>query len=232
MKVALNKVGILLMGLLLCVLTGCASTYSSHVVTVNQLPQNLTQKSYQIVASQEQSSSPEFQHASDEVRARLKELGFTETQEQAALQVKLDLRSSYGDVEVWSAHGTVHFIPTAFGTLIPVGAFMNPRFLPVYSRFPVRRPFAYWYDPFYSPFYVGRFGSPFYQPYTVRQYYKHEVAIDISETKGTKPLYQVTARSERSSPEMDEQIPFLVESALREFPMKTGKTWVQLKIEK
>ena len=52
---------------------------------------------------------------------------------------------------------------------------------------------------------LGRLSSPIYSPYAVKQYYKHELAIDILEAASGKTIYQVTARSERSDPELGAQ---------------------------
>ncbi|TXI94510.1 MAG: DUF4136 domain-containing protein [Burkholderiaceae bacterium] len=232
MKSVLRSLSIILISLVSASLVGCASTYTSHVVKVNQLPDNLPQKSYQFKLSPEQEQAPEVQHATEEIRTRLQELGFEEAKDKANLYVSLRLSSKNGDVEILSPFGPVHYLATPYGTLIPIsGALFYPPRTALW-RAPGRRPLMYWYDPFYSPFYFGRFGSPYYSPYAVKQYYKHELAIDILDAASGKPLYQVTARSDRSEPEMDEQISYLVESALRDFPGKTGKEWVKLTIEK
>lgn len=232
MKALLRKLSIAFISVCCASLVGCASTYTSHVVRVNQMPDSLPQKTYQLSLNPEQSEVLEFQHAAEEIKGRLQELGFEETKENANLLIKLGLSSRNGDVEVLSPYGPIHYLATPYGSLIPIsGPLFYPQRISL-IRLPGRRPYAYWYDPFYSPLYWGRLSSPIYSPYAVKQYYKHELAIDILEAASGKTIYQVTARSERSDPELGAQIPFLVESALRNFPGKTGKEWVKLTIEK
>lgn len=226
----------LMSGLVLAMslLTGCASTYSSHVTTVNQLPTNFAEKTYQIDLTKEQAETPEFIHAAEDVRVRLAELGFNEVKQDAApsLKIALGLNTRPSDTEIISPYGSMRFIMTPYGTIIPVSGFMTTRLYSPYLRMPYRRFYSRWYDPFYSPFYFGRHVDPFYSPYAVRQYYTHELNLAIVEASSNKPIYQVSARAEKSDPEIDQQIPFLVESALRNFPAKTGKEWVVLKLEK
>lgn len=232
---SLFKTG-LLSGLVLAtsLLTGCASTYSSHVTTVNQLPANFAEKTYQIDLSKEQADTPEFVIVADDVRARLGELGFSEVKQEQkpALKIALGLSTRLSDTEVIAPYGSMRFVTTPYGTIIPVGGFMTARLYSPYLRMPYRRFYSRWYDPFYSPFYFGRHFDPFYSPYAVRQYYTHELNLAIVETSGNNPIYQVTARAEKTDPEIEQQIPFLVESALRGFPAQTGKEWVVLKLEK
>lgn len=226
----------LMSGLVLAasLLTGCASTYSSHVSTVNQLPASFTEKSYQIELSKEQTETPEFMIAADDVRTRLGELGFTEVKQdtKAALKVALGLQTRPSDTEIIAPYGTMRFVTTPYGTIIPVGGMMTSRLYSPYLRMPYGRFYSRWYDPFYSPFYFGRHFDPFYSPYAVRQYYTHELQLAIVEASSGKSIYQVSARAEKTDPEIEQQIPFLVESALRGFPSKTGKEWVILKLEK
>ncbi len=220
--------------LAMSLLTGCASTYSSHVTTVNQLPANFVAKTYQFDLSKEQLESPELNMAADDVRARLGELGFSEVKQDAApaLKVALGLSTRPTDTELIAPYGSMRFVMTPYGTLIPVSGFMTPRLYSPYLRMPYRRFYSRWYDPFYSPFYFGRNYDPFYSPYAVRQYYAHELNLAIVESASNQVIYQVTARAEKTDPEIEQQIPFLVESALRGFPSKTGKEWVVLKLEK
>ena len=231
----LSKTGLMSgLALAMSLLTGCASTYSSHVTTVNQLPADFSQKTYQIDLSKEQAETPEFVQAADDVRIRLGELGFNEVKPDASpsLKIALGLNTRPSDTEIFSPYGSMRFVMTPYGTIIPVSGFMTTRLYSPYIRMPYRRFYSRWYDPFYSPFYLGRHLDPFYAPYTVRQYYTHELNLAIVESSGNKAIYQVTARAEKSDPEIEQQIPFLVESALRGFPAKTGKEWVVLKLEK
>lgn len=220
--------------LAMSLLTGCASTYSSHVTTVNQLPTNFAAKTYQIDLSKEQLESPEFNIAADDVRTRLTELGFNEIKQDGApaLKIALGLSTRPSDTELIAPYGSMRFVMTPYGAIIPVSGFMTTRLYSPYLRMPYRRFYSRWYDPFYSPFYFGRSLDPFYSPYAVRQYYTHELNIGIIDTKNNSPIYQVTARAEKTDPEIEQQIPFLVESALRNFPAKTGKEWLVLKLEK
>lgn len=220
-------------------LTGCATTFSSKINTVNQLPEVLNNKTYTLQEHAEQAKEPEYQHATEEVKARLKELGFQEAElNQAALKVSLQLISTPGNTHVSSPFGSISYLVTPSGMVIPIGGFGSSRFYPAFmyspyrfsarSRFPSR-----FHHPFYSPF---AFGNPFHPFYAteldVRQYVDHGVEVVISDLSSGKVLYSVIAKTTQNDTEIGPYIGLLVESALREFPKKSGESQVEIQIEK
>lgn len=220
-------------------LTGCASTFYSKINTVNQLPEVLNNKTYTIHEHAEQAKEPEYQHASEEIKTRLKELGFEEIdQAKAALKVSLQLISIPGNTHVSSPFGSGSYLITPSGMVIPIGGFWNSRVYPGFisspyrfyprSRFPSR-----FHSPLYSPFLFGNRLHPFYAAdLDVRQYVDHGVEIVISDSSSGKVLYSVLAKSTQNDTEIGPYIELLIESALRDFPSKTGESKIEIQLEK
>lgn len=220
-------------------LTGCASTFSSKISTVNQLPASFADKTYSLIEHPEQGKEPEYLHASDDVKARLRELGFTEVEGgKAALKVNLQLVSIPGNAHVSSPFGSTSYIVTPSGMIIPMGGFEPYRFYPGFIRPPYRfypRALFYprYFEPFYSAYPFGRRFDPIYgSQLDVRQYFDHGVEITISEATSGKLLYSVKAKTTQNNVEIDPYIALLVESALREFPNKTGDSHMEIHLEK
>lgn len=220
-------------------LTGCATTFSSQINTVNQLPEVLNNKTYTLQEHTEQAKEPEYLHATEDVKARLKELGFQEAESsQAALRVSLQLVATPGNAHIRAPFGTISYLVTPSGMVIPIGGLGYSRFYPPFmssayrfssrSRFPSR-----FYSPFYSPFAFGNQFHPFYAAdLDVRQYIDYGVEIVISDTSSGKVLYSVVAKTTQSDTEIGPYITLLVESALREFPKKSGESQVEIQLEK
>lgn len=236
----LNK-RLFLISLILCAaaLTGCASTFSSKINTLNQLPANFSDKSYTLAEHPEQSKEAEYQHASEDLKTRLQELGFSETEaSKAALKVSLQLISIPGNTHVSSPFGSTSYIVTPSGMVIPIGGFEPYRFYPGVIRYPYRfypRSAFYprYFGPLYSPFVFGRRLDPFYgSDVDVRQYFDHGVEIAISEAATGKLLYSVTAKTTQNDVEIDAYLGLLIESALREFPNKSGESRIDIQLEK
>jgi hypothetical protein len=236
----LNK-RLLLVSLLFCTaaLTGCASTFSSKIRTVNQLPASFIDKTFSVVEHPEQGKEPEYLHASEDVKARLQELGFTETEAgKATLKVNLQLVSIPGNAHLSSPFRSTSYIVTPSGMVIPIGGFEPYRFYPGFTRLPYRYyPRAVFYPrhfgSMYSAFPFGSRFDPIYDPqFEVRQYFDHGIEITITEAATGKLLYSVNAKTTKTDVEIDPYIALLVESALREFPNKTGDSWVEIQLEK
>lgn len=230
-----------LASLILCTgaLTGCASTFSSDIRTVNQLPASLSDKSYALAAHPEQSKEPEYQHASDDLKVRLQELGFSEADpSKAALKLTLQLATLPGNAHVSSPFGAVTYIITPSGMVIPIGGFAPYHFYPRYVRGPYRfYPRSALYPRYFGSFYpmspFDRRYDPFYaSQLDVRQYFDHAVEITMTEAATGKLLYSVNAKTTQSDGEIDAYIALLIESALREFPNKTGENRIEIQLEK
>lgn len=230
------------------VLSGCASTFTSKINTINQFDaassNTLKNQSFTIQADPQTADDPNFKLAYDEVSARLKELGLTEVaSEQATLKLNIQLAIIPGNAHVSFPFTTVSYMVTPSGMVIPFGSLRDPYWsLP--SRYPLRYPYSSryyfgrwdgWYSPWYSPFSpfspFNRFNSGFYPEANVRQYFDHEIIISLHDAASGKLLYSVKASSNQSDAEIAEHLHLLVETALREFPLKTGETEVELKLE-
>lgn len=220
-------------------LTGCASTFYSKISTINQLPEVLNNKTYTILEHAEQAKEPEYLHASEEVKTRLKELGFEEIdQSKAALKVSMQLISIPGNTHVSSTFGSGSYLITPSGMVIPMGGIWTSRYYPGFIntpyRFSPRSRFQYRLSsPFYSPFPFGNHLHPFYAAdLNVRQYVDHGIEIVISDSSSGKVLYSVLAKSTQNDTEIGPYIELLIESALRDFPSKTGESRIEIQLEK
>lgn len=223
------------------VLGGCASTFSSKISTLNQLDANFSNKSFAIAAHPQTADDANFKLAHDEVSARLKELGFVAvSDDKAAIKVSVQLAIIPGNAHVSIPFSTVSFMVTPSGMVIPLGVSRDP-YWPMASRYPFGYPFysrSYsarwggWYSPWYSPYSpLSRFNSGFFPEPNVRQYFDHEITIALHDAASGKLLYSVKASSSQSDTEIAETLHLLVETALREFPLKSGETEIELKLE-
>lgn len=219
-------------------LSGCASTFSSRVNTVNQLPEVINSKTYALLALAEQAAEPEYVHASEDLKTRLHELGFEEVEvSRAALKISLQLVTIPGDTHVSSPFGSANYLITPAGLVIPMGFphYRNtPSFFRTPSRFYPSTMFSSrFYGSYYSPFVYNRRFGPFFAPeLNVRQYFDHGIEIAITETSSGKALYTVSAKTTQNDTEIAPYIGLLVESALREFPQKSGEHTMTFQLEK
>ncbi|MBR7799378.1 DUF4136 domain-containing protein [Undibacterium fentianense] len=220
-------------------LTGCASTFSSKVQTVNQLPETLSDKTFVFQAHPEQSNDLEYTHAAEDIKARLQELGFSQSDASTAhLKVTLQLNTTPGNTHVSSPFGTLNYLVTPSGMVIPIGGISSFRAYTPMFRYPQRfysRPIIYsrLYSPFYTPFLWGRRYDPFWGPeLEIRQSFEHGVEIAISENATGKLLYAVNAKTDQNDPYIESYLPLLVESALRDFPSKSGDARIEIRVEK
>lgn len=225
-------------------LTGCATTFTSQVQTVNHLPETLATKSFKIALTPEMAEAPEFQHASADIKIRLQELGFTESIEStpAALTVQIDLSTVAGNAHVTSSFSTVSYLVTPSGMVIPMGTGLFAQSFSPYSRFysrgmrPIFSPYSGYsrhpFSPWYSPYYFGRHLDPFFAPeFNVRQNFEHRLAIKITDAVSNATLYEVSASTEQMDAEIGEHLSLLVESALKNFPNKSGSVRVRFELE-
>lgn len=227
------------------ILCGCASTFTSKISTLNQFDatsgNKLNHTSFAIQTDPQTADDPTFKLAYDEVGARLKELGFTEVvNEQAALKLSVQLAIIPGNAHVSFPFTTVSYMVTPSGMVIPFGSLRDP-FWSLPGRYPLRYPYSSrfyfdrwnnWYSPWYSPYSrFNRFNSGFFPEPNVRQYFDHEITILMHDAASGKLLYSVKASSTQSDTEIAEHLHLLIETALREFPMKSGETEVELKLE-
>lgn len=92
---------------------------------------------------------------------------------------------------------------------------------PVYYADPWPGPFWRPMSPF-GPF--GPFGPPFPPDYVSQTYpvYTHTLGVRIAERSSGKEVYNVTARNTNEEPALVRTMPYLVRSALADFPLGNG----------
>lgn len=230
-------------------LCGCATTFSSKISVNNQLSaagdnlsKQLGKQSFAIQTDPQVVDDANFNLAYDEVSTRLQELGFTvASEDKAAIKVSVQLAIIPGNTHVSIPFSTASFLVTPSGMVIPLGSFRDP-FWPMAGRYPFRYPFysrfyssrwGGWYSPWYSPYSpFSRLDHGFFPEPNVRQYVDHEITIALHETASGKLLYSVKASSNQSDTDIASTLHLLVETALREFPLKSGETEVELKLER
>ncbi len=197
-------------------LSGCASTIRSEVTAFHQWPAALPGKTY--VFMRPASVDLERQNYEALLRERLAKLGLQEasTGEPAALAVTMNYAVNGRDVRVIE---TVLVDPW-YGTP--------------------------WYGPgYYSPYWGWPgYGHSFYGPmwpampvareqqrrYTV---FHRELKLRIDDVAKKQPLYDVTVKSEGEEGNLAKLMPYLIDSAFKDFPGKSGvPRVVELKMER
>ena len=190
-------------------LSGCASTFTSQVTTFHEWPNDLKGKSFTVETMPGQENDPEFKFYAAMLGERLQGLGFNNSK---------DLSSS--DLKVVMEYGTLlsemHLPMALWGTRF------DPFWQIHFSHFYRRSAFYY---PYYSPYYFGR-SNPYFMmsDYTATRYFLHQLAVSISDRKSGKTLANIKVSTEQISPRISKQMPYLLDSAFKEFPGENGRT--------
>lgn len=216
-------------------LAGCATHFSSNVKIQQSWPSQVTEQSYVFEENKDYGDSEEFIQAKELVSSRLQELGFKKLQENTenanpAFKVEIQLNSQLRS-QFFSTFYSMPYGMTPYGRFIPMDPFYSYSFRSAfYPRFYMS---SRHFSPLYSPFYMGRRVDPFYfQNMMDRETFIHTIAISIKDAQSGKSLYAVSASSEQFGYEIYSHIPYLVESALIEFPGKNGKYQLQIPLKK
>ena len=186
-------------------LSGCATTIRSEVTAFHQWPAALPGQSY--VFMRPAPADLERQNYEQLLRERLAKLGLREaaTGEPAALAVTMDYRINGRDVRVVE---TVLVDPW-YGT-----PWYGPGFYSPYWGYP-----GYGY-PFYGP---GWGGVPVAREQETRYTVFHrELTLKITDEESLRSLYEVTVRSDGREGNLAKVMPYLVASAFKDFPGKSG----------
>jgi hypothetical protein len=195
-------------------LSGCATTFSSQVSVFHEWPGGNQDKSYIFERSPGQENNLEHKHYEELLRPRLLSLGFHEITAGATPTLKIGMQYATTLREI--------------------------RYSPLWQ--------PAIYDPFWSlHFSRGVYRSRVFYPYypgwgnyprgmldvSVRSNYLHQLSINISEISSGKKLADIKVSSDQAEPELIDYMPYLMDSALKEFPGKNGTTTkVELKIDK
>lgn len=189
---------------LMVLLSGCASTFSSQVSTFHEWPSIANnEQSYIIERQPGQENNLEYKTYEEQLRGRLQSLGLNEVAatKTPSLKVAMQYATTLNEVQV--------FYPANAAIYDPL-----------------------WRVHFHRGFYYPRYtGGPFMLNGTdinVRSSYLHQLEITMSDMVSGKKLADIKVSSEQINPEISLYMPYLIESALKDFPAKNGST---LKVE-
>lgn len=186
------------------VLTGCASTFIAQVTSFHEWTPEMKEKSYVIELAAGQENNPEYNHYAALLREKLNAHGFIDSADNATAALAVTME---------------------YGTLLTNMQFSTP-------------PFGLTYDPFWQMHYsrIYRRSGIFY-PYNfsrsapimasdlnATRYFLHQLSLTITDKKSGKKLANIKVSSEQSNPEMLAQMPYLLDSALKNFPGKNAQT--------
>lgn len=197
-------------------LSGCASTIRSEVTAFHQWPAALPGQTYVFMRP----AQPDLERQNYEklVRERLAKLGLQEagTGEPAALSVTMNYSVSGRDVRVVE---TVLVDPW-YGT-----PWYGPGYYSPYWGWPGYR------SPFYGPMWPAMpVAREQQRRYTV---FHRELKLRIDDVAKKQPLYDVTVKSDGEDGNLAKIMPYLVESAFKDFPGKNGVPQVvELKMDR
>ncbi|WP_423707968.1 DUF4136 domain-containing protein [Undibacterium sp. WLX3042] len=194
-------------------LTGCASTFTSQVSVFHEWPGNQQARSYIVERSPSQENNPEYKLYEEELRKQLGLHGFQEVRVDAtpALKIGMQYGTALSEIQVSTPWAPAMYDP-----------FWQTHFSRGYRFWP------------YSPYY---FGGPYYMgrnlDFSVRRYYLHQLEINISDFQNGKKLADIKVSSEQLGQQISEHMPYLIESALKDFPGTNGTTrTVELPLKK
>lgn len=194
------------------VLSACSTMIQSQVTAFHEWPQNLQDKSYAFIQSNEQANNLEYRNYQNLVRAELRRLGFVEyaSAPPAKLKVTMEYQMEGRDVrEVQPVAVDPWYGPGFYGPYWPHYGYYHPFAYP------------YWYGP------------PMVE-YRESQYrlFTRQLNIGITRASDGKKLYDVTVRSEGTNGSLAAVMPYMIRSAFENFPGPSGVPRViKLKME-
>jgi hypothetical protein len=186
-------------------LSGCASTFTSQVTTFHEWPNDFKEKSFTIETMSGQENDPEYKFYAAMLSEKLQGLGLSNSKDinSSELKVVMEYDTLVNEIQ----------IPMALW-----GARFDPFWQIHYSRFYRRSAFFY-------PYYFGRLNNYYMMSdFTATRYFLHQLAVSISERKSGKTLANIKVSTEHISPRISTQMPYLLESAFKEFPGENGRT--------
>lgn len=187
-------------------LTGCASTITSEVTAFHEWS-GTAQQSYRVEPTPLQANDLEYRSYENLLKTALARVGLQEaTSNDPDLIVKLSAKIAPRDVRVIE---TV-LVDSWYGT---------PWYGPSY-------PYPYWsgWSGYGHPLY-GRNWPSMPVPRDVERRYtvfQRELKINMSNAKSGLAVYEVTVRSDGAESNLAKLMPYLIESALQDFPGKSG----------
>jgi hypothetical protein len=196
-----------LLATLAVLLSGCASTIRSEVTVFHQWPPASESRTFMFSATPEQAQSLEYQAYERLIRAQLEKHGLRADEANAAAALKVEFSASVTGRDVRIIETVL--VDSWYGTPWYGPGFYNP----------------YWgYPGFAYPYHgLGWGGIPVAREqerrYTV---FHRQLKLKITDTQTQQPVYEVTVRSDGKEGNLAKVLPYLVESAFKEFPGQSG----------
>lgn len=210
------------------VLSGCATHFTSKVHIKHDWPSHVNDQTYVLESNVDYADTDEFKETTEQVKARLTELGFTEVSDKATPAFKIEIRlNTRLRSQLFSTYTPYFLDTTPFGYFIP-----HDPFYPYFIRsafYPRHFLMTRHYSPMISVFNMGGRIDPFYlQRMMDRELFQHSLSIAINEAQTGKNKFTVSAQSDQFGYEIYAHLPFLTQSALKEFPGKNGKFFIEI----
>lgn len=225
----------------LCLLSACSTTLRSEVRTTHNWPQQMADKSYTFAAVEQPGKKDVYEYALNLLREQLTRLGFVEVgdskQAQAnnmppanltvALQFATYTQAVYNlDDVLFAPHNRFWYRSPWYGRGFPMGfnqaIYYGPYFGPHYGPYigPRLAP-SLWYHPAgsFDPFWRG--GPIYVYRESAFPNYQRQLRILIEQAQDHKKLFEVQVDNESRS-EVERVLPFMLQSALSDFPGKSG----------
>ena len=182
-------------------LSGCATTFNSQVSVFHELASGLPlQQTYIVERLPAQENNLEYKVYEEQLRSKLDAAGMQEADNQHPPVIKVSFQ---------------------YATILNEVQYDNPL----------------WGPPIYDPFWRVHFSRGLYypryagMPYMMRMstlnvssYYLHQLQINMAELASGKKLADIKVSSEQMNPEISLYMPYLIDSALKALPEKSGST--------
>ncbi len=196
-----------LLVLLTLLLSGCAATLRSEVTSFHHWPPASDGRIFSFVRTPDQAQSLEHEAYENLIRAQLEKHGLRPAgaNEVAPLRVEFNASITGRDVRVVE---TV-LVDSWYGT-----PWYGPGFYHPYWGYPGL------YHPYYGPAWGGMpVAREQERRYTV---FHRELRLKITDAMNQQPVYEVTVRSDGKEGNLAKLMPYLAESAFRDFPGQSG----------
>ena len=182
-------------------LSGCATTFSSQVSVFHELTTGLPKnQTYIVERLPAQENNLEYKVYEEQLRSKLDTAGMQEADSTHPASIKVSFQ---------------------YATMLNEVQYDNPlRGSPIYDPF--------WRVHFNRGYYYPRYaGVPYMMrmsELSVHSYYLHQLQINMADLASGKKLADIKVSSEQMNPEISLYMPYLIDSALKALPGKSGST--------
>ncbi len=183
-------------------LNGCATTLSSQVSIVHAWPEGLQEKSYRFETSARSENDVQYARYQAMLGTELQSLGFIEssaadTEHAARLSVAMEYASTASEMPDGMSSPTMMMM-------------MSP------LHFPPSPHHSSFSGQTHSLWMLSNLSAP--------KYYLHQLKILIRDRKSAAQLADIRASTEQPNPDIAAIMPYLMISALKQFPGQSGST--------